>query len=57
MHKKYVKVDVVSPIGSVFKREADMVSLRRSAVEIGIVYGHTEQLSTLQAGVVNVRKG
>ncbi|MDE4944717.1 F0F1 ATP synthase subunit epsilon, partial [Francisella tularensis subsp. holarctica] len=57
MTKKYLKVDVFSPLGSVFKGEADMVSLRGSAGEMVIVYGHTELLSTLPAGVVNVRKG
>lgn len=56
MTKKYLKVDVVSPLGSVFKGEADIVSLRGSAGEMGIAYGHTELLSTLPAGVVNVRK-
>ncbi|OEZ32975.1 ATP synthase F0F1 subunit epsilon [Francisella endosymbiont of Amblyomma maculatum] len=56
MTKKYLKVDIVSPLGSVFKGEADMVSLRGSAGEMGIAYGHTELLSTLPAGVVNVGK-
>ncbi|MDE4978189.1 F0F1 ATP synthase subunit epsilon, partial [Francisella tularensis subsp. holarctica] len=57
MTKKYLKVVVVSPLGTVFKGEADMVSLRGSAGEMGIVYGQTELLSPLPAGVVTVRKG
>jgi len=56
MSKNYLKVDVVSPLGSVFTGEADMVSLRGSAGEMGIAYGHTELLSTLPAGVVNIKK-
>ncbi|AXA33092.1 MULTISPECIES: F0F1 ATP synthase subunit epsilon [Francisella] len=56
MSKNYLKVDVVSPLGSVFTGEADMVSLRGSAGEMGIAYGHTELLSTMPAGVVNIRK-
>ncbi|GAB4222941.1 MAG: F0F1 ATP synthase subunit epsilon [Francisella sp.] len=56
MTKKYFKVDVVSPTGSVFKGEAEMVSLRGSAGEMGITYGHTELLSTLPPGVVNIKK-
>jgi F-type H+-transporting ATPase subunit epsilon len=56
MSKNYLKVDVVSPLGSVFTGEANMVSLRGSAGEMGIAYGHTELLSTMPAGVVNIRK-
>lgn len=56
MTKNYLKVDVVSPLGSVFKGEADIVSLRGTAGEMGIAYGHTELLSTMPAGVVNIRK-
>jgi len=56
MIKNYLQVDVVSPIGSVYKGEADMVSLRGSAGEMGIAYGHTELLSTIPAGVVNIKK-
>lgn len=56
MSKNYLKVDVVSPLGSVFTGEADIVSLRGSAGEMGIAYGHTELLSTMPAGVVNIRK-
>ncbi len=56
MSKNYLKVDVVSPLGSVFTGEADIVSLRGSAGEIGIAYGHTELLSTMPAGVVNIKK-
>ena len=56
MSKNYLKVDVVSPLGSVFAGEADMVSLRGSAGEMGIAYGHTELLSTMPAGVVNIKK-
>ena len=56
MSKNYIKVDVVSPSGSVFTGEADFVSLRGSAGEMGIAYGHTELLSTLPAGVVNIKK-
>jgi F-type H+-transporting ATPase subunit epsilon len=56
MSKNYLKVDVVSPLGSVFTGEADMVSLRGSAGEMGIAYGHTELLSTLPAGVVSIKK-
>ena len=36
--------------------EADMVSLRGSAGEMGIAYGHTELLSTMPPGVVNIKK-
>ena len=57
MSKNYLKVNVVSPLGSVFTGEADMVSLRGTAGEMGIAYGHTELLSTMPAGVVNIRKG
>jgi hypothetical protein len=46
MSKNYIKVDIVSPLGSVFTGEADMVSLRGSAGEMGVAYGHTELLST-----------
>jgi F-type H+-transporting ATPase subunit epsilon len=56
MSKNYLKVDVVSPLGSVFTGEADMVSLRGSAGEMGIAYGHTELLSTMPAGVVSIKK-
>ena len=56
MSKNYLKIDVVSPLGSVFTGEADMVSLRGSAGEMGIAYGHTELLSTIPAGVVNIKK-
>ncbi|KEI34948.1 F0F1 ATP synthase subunit epsilon [Allofrancisella frigidaquae] len=56
MSKNYLKVSVVSPSGSVFTGEADMVSLRGSAGEMGIAYGHTELLSTMPAGVVNIKK-
>lgn len=56
MSKNYLKVDVVSPLGSVFTGEADMVSLRGSAGEMGVAYGHTELLSTMPAGVVNIEK-
>lgn len=56
MSKNYLKVDVVSPLGSVFTGQADMVSLRGSAGEMGIAYGHTELLSTMPAGVVNIKK-
>ena len=56
MSKNYLKVDVVSPLGSVFTGEADMVSLRGSAGEMGVAYGHTELLSTMPAGVVNIKK-
>ncbi|MDE4994758.1 F0F1 ATP synthase subunit epsilon, partial [Francisella tularensis subsp. holarctica] len=57
MTKKYLKVDVVCPLGSVFKGEADMVSLRGSAGELGIVNAHTQLLSTIPARVVKDRKG
>ena len=56
MSKNYLKIDVVSPLGSVFTGEADMVSLRGSAGEMGIAYGHTELLSTMPAGVVSIKK-
>ena len=56
MTKNYLKVNVVSPRGSVYTGEADMVSLRGSAGEMGIAYGHTELLSTLPAGVINIKK-
>ncbi len=56
MSKNYIKVDVVSPSGSVFTGEADFVSLRGCAGEMGIAYGHTELLSTLPAGVVSIKK-
>lgn len=56
MSKNYIKVDVVSPSGSVFTGEADIVSLRGSAGEMGIAYGHTELLSTMPAGVVTIKK-
>jgi len=56
MSKNYLKVDVVSPLGSVFTGEADMVSLRGSAGEMGVAYGHTELLSTMPAGVVSIKK-
>ncbi|ASG68809.1 ATP synthase epsilon chain [Francisella halioticida] len=56
MIKNYLQVNVVSPLGSVFKGEADIVSLRGSAGEMGIAYGHTELLSTMPAGVINIRK-
>ena len=56
MTKNYLKVDVVSPLGSVFTGEADMVSLRGCAGEMGIAYGHTELLSTMPAGVVSIKK-
>ncbi|MDE4970139.1 F0F1 ATP synthase subunit epsilon, partial [Francisella tularensis subsp. holarctica] len=35
MTKKYLKFDVVSPLGSDFKGDADMVSLLGSAGEMG----------------------
>lgn len=56
MSKKCLEVDVVSPQGSVYKGQADFVSLRGVAGELGIAYGHTELLSTLPAGVVNIKK-
>ncbi len=56
MSKNYLKVDVVSPLGSVFTGEANMVSLRGSAGEMGVAYGHTELLSTMPAGVVSIKK-
>ena len=56
MSKNYLKVDVVSPLGSVFTGIADIVSLRGSAGEMGIAYGHTELLSTMPAGVVSIKK-
>ena len=56
MSKNYLKVDVVSPLGSVFTGEADMVSLRGSSGEMGVAYGHTELLSTMPAGVVSIKK-
>ena len=56
MSKNYLKVDVVSPLGSVFTGVADIVSLRGSAGEMGIAYGHTELLSTMPAGVVSIKK-
>lgn len=56
MIKKYLKVDIVSPKGSVIKCEADMVNLRGSAGDMGITYGHTELLSTLPAGVIKIKK-
>ena len=56
MTKNYLKVNVVSPRGSVYTGESDMVSLRGSAGEMGIAYGHTELLSTLPAGVINIKK-
>ena len=56
MSKKYLKVDIVSPAGSVFRGEADIINLRGSAGEMGVMYGHTELLSTIPAGAVNIRK-
>ena len=56
MSKNYIKVDVVSPSGSVYTGEADFVSLRGCAGDMGITYGHTELLSTVPAGVVTIKK-
>jgi len=56
MSKKYIQVDVVGQNGLIFTGEADIVSLRGSLGVMAISYGHTQLLSTLPPGSVEIKK-
>ena len=52
-----LQVSVITPYGKIFDGEADLVSLPGSEGEFGVLLGHSNMLSLLKAGVVEITIG
>ncbi|MGM9988848.1 MAG: F0F1 ATP synthase subunit epsilon [Bacillaceae bacterium] len=52
---KTMKVSVVTPNGSVFEKDAEMVSTRAKSGELGILPGHISMVAPLAIGDVRIK--
>jgi F-type H+-transporting ATPase subunit epsilon len=54
--KKTMQVDIVSPEGRVFSGKASMMVIRGEMGELGILPGHTQLITTILPGAVQIQQ-
>ena len=51
-----MKLEIVAPSGKIFKGEVNSVTLPGSDGEMGVLDGHSPLVTTLKAGVIDIKK-
>ena len=51
------KLDIVSPEGAIYSGDADMLSIKGGDGDLGITPGHTQLLTNISPGAVQVKHG
>jgi F-type H+-transporting ATPase subunit epsilon len=51
-----MRLEIVAPIGKIFEGEVKSVTLPGSDGEMGILDGHSPLVTTLKAGVIDIKK-
>jgi F-type H+-transporting ATPase subunit epsilon len=51
-----MKLEIVAPMGKIFEGEVSSVTLPGSDGEMGVLDGHSPLVTTLKAGVIDIKK-
>jgi F-type H+-transporting ATPase subunit epsilon len=51
-----MKLEIVAPLGKIFEGEVTAVTLPGSDGEMGVLEGHSPLITTLKAGVIDIKK-
>jgi F-type H+-transporting ATPase subunit epsilon len=51
-----MKLEIVAPLGKIFEGEVSSITLPGSDGEMGVLDGHSPLVTTLKAGVIDIKK-
>ena len=55
MFSQLINIDIVSKEGDVYSKKVSLINLRSREGEMSLSYGHTQLLSVLPAGIIQVK--